>query len=84
MLFRCLQLWEPDKETLFTKSGESWENLLMQLRHLLLLSFGHQLDGFEDRIRVMRERYANPDWPFLSYFTVHVRFQVSKEQRTTM
>ena len=70
---RCVQLWEPDKETLFTKSGESWETLLFQLRSLLLESFGRYLDKFEEKIRSMREKYANPDWPFIDYFLVHVR-----------
>ena len=70
--YRCVQLWEPDKETLFTKSGESWDMLLTSLRNLLLESFGRQLDSFEDRIRMMREKYANPEWPFIDYFVVHV------------
>ena len=69
---RCVQLWEPDKENLFTKSGESWETLLYQLRSLLLESFGRYLDKFEEKIRSMREKYANPDWPFVDYFLVHV------------
>lgn len=68
---RCIQLWEPDKETLFTKSGESWDALLLQLRHLLLDSFGRNLDSFEDRIRVNREKYADPQWPFIDYFIIH-------------
>ncbi|XP_057306729.1 uncharacterized protein LOC130644945 isoform X3 [Hydractinia symbiolongicarpus] len=68
---RCIQLWEPDKESLFTKSEESWIALLGQMRLLLLDSFGRQLDQFEDKIRVLREKYANPDWPFLEYFIVH-------------
>ena len=71
--YRCVQLWEPEKETLFTKSGESWEVLLNQLRNLLLESFGRHLDSFEDQIRVLREKYADPEWPFFKYFIVHVR-----------
>ena len=76
--FRCMQLWEPDKETLFTKSGESWQMLLSQLRQLLLESFSRHLDSFEDRVRVMREKYADPNWPFLKYFLVHVSNTSSK------
>lgn len=74
---RCVQLWEPDKENLFTKSGESWEILLYQLRSLLLESFGRYLDKFEEKIRSMREKYGNPDWPFVDYFLVHVRLLYS-------
>ena len=72
MIFRCVQLWEPEKSTLFTKSGESWDSLLLQLRCLLLESFGNYLDSFEDKIRVSREKYADPDWSFVDYFIAHV------------
>uniref|UniRef100_T2MG50 Trafficking protein particle complex subunit 10 n=1 Tax=Hydra vulgaris TaxID=6087 RepID=T2MG50_HYDVU len=68
---RCLQLWEPDKSTLFTKSGESWDMLLVQLRRLLINSFGNYLDLFEEKIRVAREKYADPDWSFIEYFIAH-------------
>ena len=72
---RCIQLWEPDKETLSTKSGESWDAFLIHMRTLLLESFGQHLDSFEDRIRVMREKYADPEWPFIDYFVVHEELQ---------
>ncbi|XP_066918768.1 uncharacterized protein [Clytia hemisphaerica] len=68
---RCVQLWEPDKETLFTKSNESWQTLLSALRNSLLESFGRYLDKFEEKIRSMREKYADPKWPFIEYFLVH-------------
>lgn len=69
---RCVQLWEPDKETLFTRSGESWQTLLSQIQGLLLQSFSRHLESFEEKVRLMREKYADQDWSFMKYFTVHV------------
>ena len=79
---KCLQLWEPDKETLFTKSSESWDILLNQLRSLLVDSFGQHLDSFEERVRLTREKYAHPDWPFLHYFLVHEELALTYQSIT--
>eukprot|EP00794_Sanderia_malayensis_P000293 gene293-919_t len=46
---RCAQLWEPDKETLSTKSAESWDALVSQLRDLLLESISEHLTKFEEK-----------------------------------
>ncbi|XP_031568533.1 trafficking protein particle complex subunit 10-like [Actinia tenebrosa] len=68
---RVAQLWEPMKESQFTKSIESWQSLVVKLRQLLLISFNRHLGKFEDRVRALREKRTEPRWSFTTYFLLH-------------
>ncbi|XP_065057879.1 uncharacterized protein LOC135685750 [Rhopilema esculentum] len=68
---RVAQLWQPDKEGLFTKSGESWEALLTQLRQLLLDSLSKHVTKFEEKVRHLREKYSEPSWSFIEYLKLN-------------
>ena len=51
---------------------ESWQSLVVKLRHLLLLSLNRHLGKFEDQVRSLREKRTEPDWSFTTYFLLHV------------
>ncbi|EDO41094.1 predicted protein, partial [Nematostella vectensis] len=68
---RIIQLWEPFKEGVSTRSVESWQSLVTKLRQLLLISFNRHLGKFEDRVRALRERRTEPMWSFTTYFLLH-------------
>ena len=69
---RCAVLADPFKEDL--KTGESWINLLNQMRELILVSYNSHLSQFEDHMRSERERRNEPNWRFSSYFLLQVGF----------
>lgn len=68
---RIIQLWEPLKENQAPRSVESWQNLVIKLRQLLLLSFNRHLGKFEDQVRSLREKRTEPRWSFTTYFLLH-------------
>ena len=71
-ILRIIQLWEPFKENQSPRTMESWQNLVVKLRLLLLLSFNRHLGKFEDQVRSLREKRTEPRWSFTTYFLLHV------------
>lgn len=76
LIYRVIQLYEPFKETLFTKSAESWEALLSHMRQLLLDSISKHLTKFEEKVRHQREKYAEKNWSFLDYLKLNVSYML--------
>ena len=72
VIFRIIQLWEPFKENPSPRTLESWQSLVVKLRHLLLLSLNRHLGKFEDQVRSLREKRTEPNWSFTTYFLLHV------------
>lgn len=68
---RIIQLWEPFKENPSPRTLESWQSLVVKLRHLLLLSLNRHLGKFEDQVRSLREKRTEPNWSFTTYFLLH-------------
>lgn len=65
---RCVVLSDPLKDS--SRTQESWNAFLTKLRTLLLMSFTKNLGKFEDDMRTLREKRAEPGWSFCEYFMV--------------